>query len=151
MKRFCRDVLDISVLVIVCVAVFCAGCKLFAVRAVAPENFQPPIHQPEKIAPAPVTPAAHAAQQVSRWLYAAGALCLVACGIAGYFGQVIPAVKFGLAGLCLPIIAAWFSVYWAWVVCGTLLALGVYWLLLHRSLIHPLKSRLAKLESRFAD
>jgi hypothetical protein len=148
MKRFCRNVLDLSVVLICVAAILVCGCTLCANRTLSRPELQQPTQLTDNISdsPAAVSPMHRAALHVSHWLYAAGVICLLACGACAWLGQGIPAVKFGLAGICLPVIAAWFSVYWAWLVSGILVALAIHWLLMHRSLVSPLEKRIAGLE-----
>jgi hypothetical protein len=91
-------------------------------------------------------PAALAARSVSRWLYAAAGFCLIACAALGYFGQVWPAVKCGIAGITLPIFAAWYSEHWAWVIAGLLVAFAIYFLVYQHRFISPLVKRIEELE-----
>jgi hypothetical protein len=96
-----------------------------------------------------VSPAHEAARSVSRWLYAAAGFCLLACGALAYFGQVWPAVKCGLAGITLPIFAAWYSEHFAWVIAGLLVAFAIYFLVYQHKFIKPLEKRIVVLESHF--
>jgi membrane protein implicated in regulation of membrane protease activity len=96
-----------------------------------------------------VSPAQNAATHVSRWLYAAAGFCLIACAALGYFGQVWPAMKCGIAGITLPVFAAWYSEHWAWVIAGLLVAFAIYFVVYQHKFIKPLHKRIEELESHF--
>jgi hypothetical protein len=72
------------------------------------------------------------------------------CGVLAYFGQVWPAVKCGIAGITLPVFAAWYSEHWAWVIAGLLVAFAIYFLAYQHKFISPLVRRIEELESHFA-
>lgn len=55
----------------------------------------------------------------------AGLLCLIAAGALGYFGNIIPAVKVGLAGLALIVFARWFDYHYGMVIAALLIAAAV--------------------------
>jgi hypothetical protein len=59
---------------------------------------------------------------------------------------VWPAVKCGVAGITLPVFAAWYSEYWAWVIAGLLVAFAIYFLVYQHRFISPLEKRLKELE-----
>jgi hypothetical protein len=99
---------------------------------------------------ATVSPPAHAALVVSRWLFVAAGVCLLGCGALAYFGQVFPAIKLGLAGITLPIFAAWFSVHWGIIIASILVLLALYVVIYKQAYIKPLENRIVQLERRFA-
>jgi hypothetical protein len=102
------------------------------------------------VAVSPVTSSpALAAQSVSHWLYAAAGFCLLGCAALAYFGQVWPAVKCGLAGITLPVFAAWYSEHWAWVIAGLFVAFAIYFIAYQHKFIKPLEARIVELESHF--
>jgi hypothetical protein len=136
--------------VLVCAACLpLAGCDLVHV---AGSNHQPQFVQPNQhISPvATVSPAAQAARSVSRWLFVAAGVCLLGCGALAYFGQVFPAIKLGLAGITLPIFAAWFSVHWGIVIAAILVLLALYVMIYNHKFVTPLEKRIVELEKRFA-
>lgn len=58
-----------------------------------------------------------------------GALCFVAAIALGYFGNPIPAVKVGIAGISLLVFAKWFDYHYGIVIAGILIsaAVGFLW------------------------
>jgi hypothetical protein len=62
-------------------------------------------------------------------LWLAGLACLAICGLCVYSGQIIPAVKFGIAGVLLPIFATWFAYHYILIIAGALVAsaIGFLW------------------------
>jgi hypothetical protein len=124
------------------------GCEL--VHLAAPQQQQHiQAAKPDAVPAVAVSPAHAAARQVSRWLYAAAGFCLLACGALAYFGQVWPAVKCGIAGITLPVFAAWYSEHFAWVIAGLLVAFAIYFLVYQHKFIKPLEKRIEELESHF--
>ena len=73
-----------------------------------------------------------------------GLACLSLGGLCFYGGQIIPGLKFILAGLLLPIFGIWFAYHWLLVVILVLLAGGALFLATHYAMIKPI---LDKLES----
>lgn len=60
------------------------------------------------------------ARTQSIFLYFAGFICLVIGGFLIYAQQTIAGIKLVIAGFCLPILAAIWSTYYAWIFAGIL-------------------------------
>jgi hypothetical protein len=80
-------------------------------------------------AQAPGQPVAKAVAQIVHYCEWACALCLLAAGALGYFGQVIPAIKVGLAGIALIVFAKWFDYHYGIAIAFGLIAaaVGFFW------------------------
>lgn len=81
----------------------------------------------------------------------AGFVCLLVGGFLIYSQQILAGIKLVLAGFCLPILAAIWSTYYAWIVAGILIA-GAILVFLHNknffeTLFAKLKSYAAKSNS----
>jgi hypothetical protein len=125
------------------------GCEMLHLAAGSQQQHVQAI-KTDAVPAVAVSPAQNAATHVSRWLYAAAGFCLIACGLLAYLGQVWPAVKCGVAGITLPVFAAWYSEHWAWVIAGLLVAFAIYFLVYQHRFISPLVKRIKELESHFA-
>ena len=116
-----------------------AACAILTGCHIVP-TFHSPISFDQKPAVNQTTtaPALTPVQQVVkvqvRWFIGAGILCLLAAGALIYFGMYLPALKVGLAGILLPIFAAWFSVHYAWIIAGSLISLAVWYVVTHAAL-----------------
>jgi len=81
----------------------------------------------------PPTPAQSAVQKAIHtevvFFWIAGMLCLAACGFFAYGGQIVPAVKVGIAGIVLPVFATWFDYHSGILIAGILIscALAFLW------------------------
>jgi hypothetical protein len=134
--------------VLVCLAcVPLTGCEMVHLAALPQQSRHQVASANVPLPAVAVSPAHEAARSVSRWLYAAAGFCLLACGALAYFGQVWPAVKCGLAGITLPIFAAWYSEHFAWVIAALLVALAIYFAIYQHRFITPLVKRIEELEA----
>ncbi len=77
-----------------------------------------------------------------------GVACLVMAGFSGYAGAIIPAIKFALAGLLMPIFGIWFAFHWLLVVILTLIAAALFFLATHYGVVNPI---LQKIETEAAN
>ena len=70
-----------------------------------------------------------AVEKVGTLLWVAAVILLFIAGICAYAGMIIPAVKFGIAGLCLPIAAVFFEAHWGVIIACILVAaaIGFIW------------------------
>jgi len=67
------------------------------------------------------TPLAKGVSKIVRICEIVGALCLLGAGGLGYTGNIIPAVKVGLAGIALIVFGVWFNYYYGIVIAIFLL------------------------------
>lgn len=135
-----------------------AACVMLAGCVHLPDFSSPPVppgvtnaHGAVVSAPAPVPPSTaspstvaiqHAVNWQTTLFILAGVACLALCGFLAYAGQVVPAVKVGLAGLLLPIFGIWFAYHWLLVVIITLLSAAAFFLATHYAVVAPLLTRL---------
>ena len=78
---------------------------------------------------AKTSPVAKSVAGIVHLMEAGGVLCLLACAALCYFGQYIPGVKCGLAGVALPVCAIWFNYHYGLVIALVLIcaALAFLW------------------------
>lgn len=80
------------------------------------------------------------------WLFwVAGIVCLCAAGALAYFGQIVAAIKVGIAGLILPIFAIWWSEHYALVIAAVLIGAAVWYLLTHAAARSAIAAELSKI------
>lgn len=72
----------------------------------------------------------------------AGLACLALAGFLGYSGQIVPAIKVGLAGLLLPIFGIWFAYHWLLVVILCLLGAAAFFIATDYAVVKPILARL---------
>ena len=94
----------------------------------------PPAVKPAKRAipateAAKTSPVARSVAGIVHLMEAGGVICLLACAALCYFGQYIPGVKCGLAGVALPVCAIWFNYHYGLVIALVLIcaALAFLW------------------------
>lgn len=100
------------------------------------------------------SPAKQAIQRAVNWMAVlctiGGVACLAFAALLGYGGQVIPAIKVGLAGLLLPIFGIWFAYHWLAVVIGALIISAAIFLATHFAIVRPVIQRLENLSGKTA-
>jgi hypothetical protein len=117
-------------------AIALCGCVHFPTAPAAPsDSSAPAMFSFLKSAPAttkakaPGQPVASAVASIVHYCEIAGALCLLAAGALGYFGNVLPAIKVGIAGIALIVFAKWFDYHYGIVIAVFLVTLagGFLW------------------------
>ena len=75
------------------------------------------------------SPVARSVAGIVHLMEAGGVICLLACAALCYFGQYIPGVKCGIAGISLPVCAIWFNYHYGLVIALVLIsaALAFLW------------------------
>lgn len=136
--------------VLISLCVWCSGC-IGGGRLFSPPPPATPGIGPGGIVP-PYGAAGHndipAVVQKQVWLFwIAGFLCLLVAGAAGYFSQYMVALKFGLAGLILPIVGTWWSQHYAIVIAGVLIGLAIWYFLTHQAARSAVAAEIENLQS----
>jgi hypothetical protein len=72
----------------------------------------------------------------------AGVACLALAGFLGYSGQIVPAIKVGVAGILLPIFGIWFAYHWLLVVIVCLLGAAAFFVATDYAVVKPILARL---------
>ena len=122
--------------VVACFAAWLAtGCEFATLHPADPQTVQAARQTAPPVAKA--VSAQAAANKVSAAMIVAAVACAVLSGFAFYAGHVWPGIKFALAAVCLPICAVWFSQFWAWIVGGVFVSLGLWLLVTHYAVVKP--------------
>lgn len=70
-------------------------------------------------------------------MWIAAFLLALGAGACAYFQNWLCAVKLGLGAIALPICATFLSLYWGWIIAGSLVALAAYVFIHYKAVVLP--------------